>query len=94
MTQKSIKGKVLDDHVAENPLDKDYEPLTTYLLDEEVLFVWEYITASYPGWKMFFDGSANFKGVMIGAVLVYESRQHCLASTKIRFSYTNNMEKI
>ncbi|XP_070026703.1 uncharacterized protein [Nicotiana sylvestris] len=40
---------------------------------------------------MFFDGAANFKGVGIGAVLVSETGQHYLVSTKLRFSCTNNM---
>ncbi|XP_070045508.1 uncharacterized protein [Nicotiana tomentosiformis] len=40
---------------------------------------------------MFFDGSANSKGVRIGAVLISESGQHYPASVKIRFSCTNNM---
>ncbi|XP_075084954.1 uncharacterized protein LOC142168196 [Nicotiana tabacum] len=78
-------------HVAENPVDGDYEPLTTYFLDEEVLFVREDIAELYPRWRMFFDGAGNFKGVGIGAVLISESGQHYPASTKIRFSCTNNM---
>ncbi|XP_070015727.1 uncharacterized protein [Nicotiana sylvestris] len=31
---------------------------------------WEDITEAYDGWRMFFDGAANFKGVGIGAALV------------------------
>ncbi|XP_075077201.1 uncharacterized protein LOC142163945 [Nicotiana tabacum] len=59
--QKAIKGQELDDHLPKNPVDKDYKPLTTYFLDEEVLFVGDVISESYPGWKMFFNGAANFK---------------------------------
>ncbi|XP_075087572.1 uncharacterized protein LOC142169588 [Nicotiana tabacum] len=91
ITQKAIKGQDLADHLAENLVDGDYEPLTTYFPDEEVLFGGEDITESYPGWKMFFDGAENFKGVGIGAVLILGSRQHYPASAKIRFSCTNNM---
>ncbi|XP_070035640.1 uncharacterized protein [Nicotiana tomentosiformis] len=40
---------------------------------------------------MFFDGAANFKGVGMGAVLVSETSQHYLVSTKLRFPCTNNM---
>ncbi|XP_075077163.1 uncharacterized protein LOC142163911 [Nicotiana tabacum] len=29
MTQKPIKGQALADHLAKNPVDKDYDPLTT-----------------------------------------------------------------
>ncbi|XP_060212035.1 uncharacterized protein LOC132639610 [Lycium barbarum] len=40
---------------------------------------------------MFFDGASNFKGVRIGAVLIFETSQHYHISAKIRFPYTNNM---
>ncbi|XP_075086061.1 uncharacterized protein LOC142168805 [Nicotiana tabacum] len=88
LTQKAIKGQALADHLAEN---EDYEPLTMYFPDEEVLFDGEDITESYLGWRMFFDGAANFKGVGIGVVLISESGQHYPTSSKIRFPYTNNM---
>ncbi|XP_075077134.1 uncharacterized protein LOC142163880 [Nicotiana tabacum] len=61
ITRKAIKGQALADHLKENPVDGDYEPLTTYFPDEEVLFAGEYIVESYPGWRMFFDGANNFK---------------------------------
>nr|XP_033517118.1 uncharacterized protein LOC117281389 [Nicotiana tomentosiformis] len=35
ITQKAIKGQDLADHLAENEVDKDYEPLTTCFPDEE-----------------------------------------------------------
>ncbi|XP_055800331.1 uncharacterized protein LOC129869719 [Solanum dulcamara] len=41
VTQKAIKGQALADHLAENTVDKDYEPLKTYFHDEEVLFIGE-----------------------------------------------------
>nr|XP_016511335.1 PREDICTED: uncharacterized protein LOC107828518 [Nicotiana tabacum] len=91
ITQKAIKGQALVDHLAENPGDGDYEPLTTYFSDEEVLFAGEDIAESYPGWRIFLDGATNFKGVGIWAVLIYESGQHYPASAKIRFHCTNNM---
>ncbi|XP_070040539.1 uncharacterized protein [Nicotiana tomentosiformis] len=62
-----------------------------YFPDEEVLFDGEDIAESYLGWRMFFDGAANFKGVGIGVVLISESGQHYPTSSKIRFPYTNNM---
>ncbi|XP_075107059.1 uncharacterized protein LOC142180038 [Nicotiana tabacum] len=93
ITQKAIKGQALSHHLAENQVDGDYEPLTTYFPDEEVLFVGKDIAEPYPGWIMFFDGATNFKGVGIGAVIISESEQHYPASTKIRFPCTNNMAK-
>ncbi|XP_070015532.1 uncharacterized protein [Nicotiana sylvestris] len=93
VTQKAFKGQALVDHLAENLVGGEYKPLKTYFPDEEVAFVGEDITETYNGWRMFFDGAANFKGVGIGAVLVSEIGKNYPVSTKIRFSYTNNMEK-
>ncbi|XP_075103612.1 uncharacterized protein LOC142178182 [Nicotiana tabacum] len=61
MIQKAVKGNVLADHLAENPVDEEYKPLKTYFPDEEVSFIEEDITEAYDGWRMFFDGAANFK---------------------------------
>ncbi|XP_070013050.1 uncharacterized protein [Nicotiana sylvestris] len=90
-TQKVVKGQALADHLAENPVDGEYEPLKMYFPDEEVSFVGENITEAYDGWRMLFDGATNFKGVGIGAVLVSEIDQHYPVSTKLKFSCTNNM---
>ncbi|XP_070006022.1 uncharacterized protein [Nicotiana sylvestris] len=70
VTQKAVKGQALADHFAENPVDGEYKPLETYFPNEEVSFVGENITEAYDGWRMFFNGAANFKGVGIIAVLV------------------------
>ncbi|XP_070013511.1 uncharacterized protein [Nicotiana sylvestris] len=76
VTQKVVKGQELAHHLAENPIDGEYEPLKMYFPDEEVSFVGEDITEAYDGWRIFFDKAANFKGVGIGAVLVSETGQH------------------
>ncbi|XP_070057299.1 uncharacterized protein [Nicotiana tomentosiformis] len=91
VTHKVVKGQALADHLAKYPVDGKYEPLKTYFPDEEVSFIGEDITEAYDGWRMFFDGAANFKGVGIGAVLVSETGQHYLVSAKLRFPCTNNM---
>ncbi|XP_070010910.1 uncharacterized protein [Nicotiana sylvestris] len=73
------------DHLAENPIGGEYEPLNTYFPDEEVSFVREDITETYDDWRMFFDGDLNFKRVGIEAVLVSEtgSREWATKNTKI-----------
>ncbi|XP_070034334.1 uncharacterized protein [Nicotiana tomentosiformis] len=76
VTQKVVKGQALVDHLAENLVDGEYEPLKTYFPDEEVSFVGEEITEAYDGWRVFFDGVENFKGVGIRVVLVSETGQH------------------
>ncbi|XP_019251280.1 PREDICTED: uncharacterized protein LOC109230210 [Nicotiana attenuata] len=91
ITQKAIKGQALADHLAENPMDKNYEPLTTYFPEEEVLFTGDDIAESYLDLRMFIDRAPNFKGVGIGALLVSESGQHYMRLARIRFPCTNNM---
>ncbi|XP_075110576.1 uncharacterized protein LOC142181559 [Nicotiana tabacum] len=72
-------------------MDEEYKPLRMYFPDEEVLFAGEDLLEAYSGWRMYFDGAANFKRVGIGAVLVSESGQHYPISEKLRFPCTNNM---
>ncbi|XP_070039466.1 uncharacterized protein [Nicotiana tomentosiformis] len=91
VTQKAVKGQALADHLADNHVGGEYEPLKTYFPDEEVSFVGEDITETYDGWRIFFDGAANFKGVGTRAVLVSEIGQHYPVSAKLRFSCTNNI---
>ncbi|XP_070046588.1 uncharacterized protein [Nicotiana tomentosiformis] len=62
-----------------------------YFPDEEVSFIGEDIVEAYDGWRMFFDGAVNFKGVGIGAVMVSKTGQHYPISVKLRFPCTNNM---
>ncbi|XP_070036623.1 uncharacterized protein [Nicotiana tomentosiformis] len=91
VTQKAVKGQALAYHLAENLVDEEYEPLKMYFPDEEVSFVGEDITKAYDGWRMFFDGAANFKGVGIGTVLVSKIGKHYPVSAKLRFPCTNNI---
>ena len=68
--QKEIKAKALADHLAENHVDEEYEPLKIYFHDEEVSFVGEDISEEYPGWRLFFDGAMNHQGKGMGVILV------------------------
>ncbi|XP_070010753.1 uncharacterized protein [Nicotiana sylvestris] len=88
---KSVKGQALADHLAENPVGGEYEPLKMYFPDEEVFFIREDIDESYDSWRMFLDGVENFKGVGVEAILVLETGQHYSVSAKLRFPCTNNM---
>ena len=49
VTQKAIKAQALADHLVENPVDEEYEPLKTYFHDEAISFVGEDISETYPG---------------------------------------------
>ena len=93
VTQKVINAYALADHLAENPVDEEYEPLKTYFHDYEVSFVGEDIAEAYPGWRLFFDGEANHQGRGIGVVIVSKSGQHYPIASMLRFNCTNNMAK-
>ncbi|XP_070009820.1 uncharacterized protein [Nicotiana sylvestris] len=55
-----MKAQALADHLAENLVDEEYQPLSTYFPDEEVNSV-EVIPEDTNAWKMFFDGAVNAK---------------------------------
>ncbi|XP_047256053.1 uncharacterized protein K02A2.6-like [Capsicum annuum] len=61
-----MKAQALTDHLAENPIDEEYEPLKTYFPDEEVLYVDKFVSEyCHSGCKLFFDGAANVHGYLI-----------------------------
>ncbi|XP_070001951.1 uncharacterized protein [Nicotiana sylvestris] len=91
VTQTAMKTQALADHLAENPVDENYEPLKTYFPDEKVMHVEELEQVEKPGWKLFFDGAANMKGVGIGAVVISEIGQHYPITAQLHFYCTNNM---
>ncbi|XP_070017500.1 uncharacterized protein [Nicotiana sylvestris] len=62
-----------------------------YFPDEEVMQIDELELPEEPGWKLFFDGAANAKGVGIGAVLISETGHHYPVTAQLRFYCTNNM---
>ncbi|XP_070017496.1 uncharacterized protein [Nicotiana sylvestris] len=84
-----IKVQALADHLAENPVDEEYQPLSTNFLDEEVNSA-KVISADTNAWKMFFDGAMNTKGVRIGAILISPTVQHYPTTARLRFFCTNN----
>ncbi|XP_070035173.1 uncharacterized protein [Nicotiana tomentosiformis] len=91
VTQTEMKAEALVDHLAENLVDEEYEPLKTYFPDEEVMYIDEVDHDEKPGWKLFFDGAANMKGVGIGAVLISETMHHYPVTAQLQFYCTNNM---
>ncbi|XP_070031714.1 uncharacterized protein [Nicotiana tomentosiformis] len=63
--QKAVKGQALADHLAKDPVDREYKPLKTYFPDEEVSFVGEDITEAYDGavgnWRFRSVGALGFR---------------------------------
>ena len=53
VTQKSIKGSVVADHLA-SLLVSDSEVIDDDFLDEGIVIV-----TRLPGWRMYFNGAAN-----------------------------------
>ncbi|XP_070025527.1 uncharacterized protein [Nicotiana sylvestris] len=85
-----MKAQALADHLAENPVDDEYQPLNIYFPDEEVNSV-KVILEDTNAWKMFFDGAVNAKGVGIGAILISPTGQHYPAIARLLFFCTNNI---
>ncbi|XP_070010051.1 uncharacterized protein [Nicotiana sylvestris] len=84
-----MKAQALADHLAENPVDDEYQPLSTYFLDKEINSV-EVIPEGTNAWKMFSDGAINAKGVGIRAILISPTGQHYPSTTRLCFFCTNN----
>ncbi|XP_070029046.1 uncharacterized protein [Nicotiana sylvestris] len=55
-----MKAQALADHLAENPIDDEYQPLSTYFPDEEINTI-GVVSEDAHAWKMFFDGVVNAK---------------------------------
>ncbi|XP_070008257.1 uncharacterized protein [Nicotiana sylvestris] len=85
VTRTAMKAQALADHLAENPVNEEYDPLKTYFPDEEVMHIDEWGPIGELGWKLFFDGAANMKGVGIGVVLISEVGYHYLVTAQLHF---------
>ncbi|XP_070019411.1 uncharacterized protein [Nicotiana sylvestris] len=91
VTRTAMKTQALADHLAENLVDEEYEPLKTYFPDEEVMYVDEVDHDENLGWKLFFDGAANMKSAEIRDVLISEIGQHYPITAQLRFYCIDNM---
>ncbi|RVW18916.1 Retrovirus-related Pol polyprotein from transposon 17.6 [Vitis vinifera] len=71
VSQKSIKGSIVADHLASLPTSED-RPVDDDFPDEEFVAM-----TSLSGWCMYFDGAANQSGYGIGVLLVSpQGRSH------------------
>ncbi|XP_070040093.1 uncharacterized protein [Nicotiana tomentosiformis] len=89
VTCTAMKIQALADHLDENSVDDEYQPLSTYFSDKEVNSV-EVIPENTNAWKMFFDRFVNAKGVGIGEILISRTGQHYTTTARLRFFCTNN----
>ncbi|XP_039173562.1 uncharacterized protein Mb2253c-like [Eucalyptus grandis] len=81
MSQKSVKGRVIADMLADCPKEvREDNPL-----DDRISVVEE------NTWTMFFDGTVNLSGSCTRAVLISPNGQHYPVATKLMFPCTNNI---
>ena len=80
VTQKSIKGSVLADHLALLPVT-DNRVIDDDFSNEEIVGV-----ASLFGWRMYFDGADNHSGYEIGVLLISPHSDHIPRSIRLAFS--------
>ncbi|RVW77843.1 Retrovirus-related Pol polyprotein from transposon 17.6 [Vitis vinifera] len=89
VSQKSIKGSIVADHLASLPTYED-RPVDDDFPDEEFVAM-----TSLSGWCMYFDGAANQSGYGIGVLLVSPQGDHIPRSVRLAFSdrhpATNNI---
>ncbi|RVW29325.1 Gypsy retrotransposon integrase-like protein 1 [Vitis vinifera] len=89
VSQKSIKGSNVADHLASLPTSED-RPVDDDFPDEEFV-----VMTSLLGWCMYFDGATNQSGYGIGVLLVSPQGDHIPRSVRLAFSdrhpATNNI---
>ncbi|XP_058725936.1 uncharacterized protein LOC131597244 [Vicia villosa] len=97
--QKAIKGSVLADHLASQPIDDD-KSLQDDFPDEEIMYLKsndyeEPLHGEGPDpesrWGLIFDGAINAYGRGIGAVIVMPQGSHVPFTARLIFDCTNNM---
>ena len=65
-----MKAQALVYHLADNPVDDDYEPLDTYFPDEEIKSIEEVCSNGNRSWQLYFDIAINAKGTGIRSILI------------------------
>ncbi|RVW66471.1 hypothetical protein CK203_065758 [Vitis vinifera] len=89
VSQKSIKGSIVVDHLASLPTSED-RPVDDDFPDEEFVAM-----TSLSGWCLYFDGAANQLGYGIGVLLVSPQGDHIPRSVRLAFHdrhpITNNI---
>ena len=79
MTQKSVKGSIVADHLASLPVSDD-RPIDDDFPDEQFVSM-----TSITGWQLYFDGAANQLGFGIGILLISPYGDHIPKSLQLVF---------
>ncbi|XP_021678292.2 uncharacterized protein LOC110663340 [Hevea brasiliensis] len=90
MIRKAVKGSVIVDLLAENPID-DYEALDFEFPDEHINAIDEEVEGQNDVWQMYFNGAVNLSGSTIKAVLISLDGKYFPVAVKLRFECTNNV---
>ena len=83
VTQKSVKGRAIADHLAHCSPEKA-EEIQGDFPDEEIMGI------EVESWKMYFDGAANQNGSEIRVLLISPKGTHIPFSGRLNFPTTNN----
>ncbi|XP_077239680.1 uncharacterized protein LOC143880570 [Tasmannia lanceolata] len=81
VTQKSVKGRVIAEHLADSPVEESAF-LKAEFPDEEIMDIEE--DTPNTRWAMYFDGAVNNQGQGIGAVLVSPQKEYIPISIKLQ----------
>jgi len=92
VTQKSIKGSVLAEYLAQQPID-DYQPMQPDFPDEDIMALFEEKEGGHDeqAWILLFDGASNALGHGIGAILISPESQYIPMTARICFNCKNNI---
>ncbi|RVW80131.1 hypothetical protein CK203_054082 [Vitis vinifera] len=89
VTQKSVKGSIVADHLAFLPISDD-RSVDDDFTDEQIVSM-----TSIMGWRLYFDGATNQSGFGIGILFISPQRDHIPKSVRLAFSdhhwLTNNI---
>ena len=83
VTQKSVKGRAIADHLAHCSPEKA-EEIQGDFPDEDIMGI------EVESWKMYFDGAANQNGSEIRVLLISPKGTHIPFSGRLNFPTTNN----
>lgn len=97
VTQKAIKGSVLSDYLAHQPM-VEYQPMRFDFPDEDIMVLHgdKFIgddEGPEPGyrWKLVFDGASNALGHGVGVVITTPNGNHLPFTARLCFDCTNNI---
>ena len=86
VTQKSVKGRAIADHLAHCSLE-EVEEIQGEFLDEDIMRI------ELESWKMYFDGATNQNESGIAVLLVSPKGTHIPFFGRLNFPTTNNATK-